>query len=212
MKSKMSMIARFFWLYAFVLLAMMACVKVSTVDRAIRTEFHFVTGALGENSARYVYGKAADWYQTIAVDWGLHDGMRRLFIPDEEERENSKGMETFGNYIFRWWSDRMEAFWRGLYMLFSRIWILLLWLPFVPFFIFAAINDGWQIRNIKRTNFDYASPARHHYAVTAISWIMFILLVLVVSPLPMNPLIYPIMLGVCGVMVAFSVANIQKRL
>ena len=212
MPSAQSKISKYVWLYIALIVAMMAVVKVSTVETAMKAEHRLVTSALGQTSSDYVYSHAADWYRTIAVDWEMHRMLENMFIPTDEERARSKGLEEFGNYLFKYMHERLEAFWRGLYMLFTRMWVLFLWLPFIPIVVFPAINHGWQIRNIKRTNFDYASPTKHIYAVATIKALLVILLTLIVAPVPMTPLIYPAILMICGILAAVSVANIQKRL
>ena len=207
-----SPLKKFLWLYAAIMVAVLALVKVETVEHAVEAELRYARSTLGEDAARYCYEGAAGWYRTIALDWGLHEAMRNLFLPTDEQREKSRGLEEFGNYLFKYMSDRMEAFWRGLYLLFTRIWILMLWLPFIPIIVLPAFNHGWQLRNIKKTNFDYASPTLHTYTVEAVYWAVFIFLVLAISPFPANPLIYPALICIAGLMLSWSVANVQKRM
>lgn len=210
-KGQQSPLKKFLWLYALLMVGIMALVKVPTVEYAVETELRYARQTLGESTARYAYEGAADWYRTLAVDWGWHEGMRNLFIPTDYEREKSKGLEAFGNYLFKYMDDRLEAFWRGLYLLFTRLRILLLWLPFIPIIILPAIYDGWQLRNIKKTNFDYASPMLHSYTVEAICWSFFAFFALAISPIPVNPLIYPTIICITGLLLAWSIANVQKR-
>lgn len=208
---KMSPLKKFLWLYAALMVAIMAMVKVQTVEHAVETELGYARSVLGEDTARYAYEGAAQWYNTIAIDWGWHEGMRNLFIPTDYERVKSKGLENFGNYLFKYVDDRLEAFWRGLYLLFTRLRILLMWLPFIPIMLLPAFNHGWQLRNIKKTNFDYASPTLHTYTIEAVGWCFFAFFSLAILPFPINPLTYPIILVGAGLLIAWSVANTQKR-
>ena len=126
MPSAQSKISKYVWLYIALIVAMMAVVKVSTVETAMKAEHMLVSSALGQTSSDYVYSHAADWYRTIAVDWEMHRTLENMFIPTDEERARSKGLEEFGNYLFKYMHERLEAFWRGLYMLFTRMWVLFL--------------------------------------------------------------------------------------
>lgn len=128
-----------------------------------------------------------------------------------KKEPDQNAWKSSGNYLFKYMHERLEAFWRGLYMLFTRMWVLFLWLPFIPIVVFPAINHGWQIRNIKRTNFDYASPTKHIYAVATIKLCCYSTYAYRSSD-PMTPLDYPAILMICGILAAVSVANIQKRL
>ena len=71
MPSAQSKISKYVWLYIALIVAMMAVVKVSTVETAMKAEHRLVTSALGQTSSDYVYSHAADWYRTIAVDWEI---------------------------------------------------------------------------------------------------------------------------------------------
>lgn len=101
MPSSQSKSSKYVWLYIALIVAMMAVVKVSTVETAMKAEHRLVTSALGQTSSDYVYSHAADWYRTIAVDWEMHRTLENMFIPTDEERARSKGLEEFGNYLFR---------------------------------------------------------------------------------------------------------------
>ena len=110
MPSAQSKISKYVWLYIALIVAMMAVVKVSTVETAMKAEHRLVTSALGQTSSDYVYSHAADWYRTIAVDWEMHRTLENMFIPTDEERARSKGLEEFGNYLFKYMHERLEAF------------------------------------------------------------------------------------------------------
>lgn len=64
MPSAQSKISKYVWLYIALIVAMMAVVKVSTVETAMKAEHRLVTSALGQTSSDYVYSHAADWYRT----------------------------------------------------------------------------------------------------------------------------------------------------
>lgn len=96
MPSSQSKISKYVWLYIALIVAMMAVVKVSTVETAMKAEHRLVTSALGQTSSDYVYSHAADWYRTIAVDWEMHRTLENMFIPTDEERARSKAWKSSG--------------------------------------------------------------------------------------------------------------------
>ena len=54
MPSAQSKISKYVWLYIALIVAMMAVVKVSTVETAMKAEHGLVTSALGQTSSDYV--------------------------------------------------------------------------------------------------------------------------------------------------------------
>lgn len=82
MPSSQSKSSKYVWLYIALIVAMMAVVKVSTVETAMKAEHRLVTSALGQTSSDYVYSHAADWYRTIAVDWEMHRDARKYVHTD----------------------------------------------------------------------------------------------------------------------------------
>ena len=55
MPSSQSKSSKYVWLYIALIVAMMAVVKVSTVETAMKAEHRLVTAALGQTSSNYVY-------------------------------------------------------------------------------------------------------------------------------------------------------------
>lgn len=182
------------------------------LDETLETEARQVEHDLGEDSARYVYSHARQWYQFLMVDSGAYRTLHRTMIPDDREKQRSRGMTTMGERWFDWVEGRLDAVVRLIYLFLARLWVLVLWLSFVPILLLPAIYDGWQVRCIKRTNFDYASPVVHKYAVTAVKLLLAGLGIVMTLPFALSPITFPIILIVVGLFSGLSVANIQKRL
>ena len=74
MPSSQSKSSKYVWLYIALIVAMMAVVKVSTVETAMKAEHRLVTSALGQTSSDYVYshscglGNAPDARKYVHTD------------------------------------------------------------------------------------------------------------------------------------------------
>jgi len=199
-------LAGFAWIVLILLL-----VSSDFMDQSLVRERNYVERDLGEESCQYVYDEAADWYKTLFVDSGIYTTLHRTLIPNEDEKQHSRGMETMGSAWFKWIEGRLDASMRVIYMFLTRCVQMLLWIPFIPLVFLPAFYDGLMVRKIKRTNFDYSSPALHSYAVRS-SWTMaFFLFLGFFAPVAIAPVVFPIVIFICGSLMGLSVANIQKR-
>ena len=80
-------------------------------------------------------------------------------------------------------------------------------LLFVP-----AVYDGYMTWQIKRTNFDYASPVMHRYSVRGAAILLFGLLAAFMAPIALNPIIIPMGMMGCCVLFGLAFGNVQKRI
>ncbi|ENX5681582.1 DUF4400 domain-containing protein [Salmonella enterica] len=77
---------------------------------------------------------------------------------------------------------------------------------FVP-----AVYDGMMTWRIKRTNFDYASPVLHRYSVRGTMYLMAGLFIAFFIPIALDPVVIPMTMMTCCVLVGLTFGNLQKR-
>ncbi|QSV17591.1 DUF4400 domain-containing protein [Photobacterium ganghwense] len=166
---------------------------------------------LGTESQRWIYKRANEYYQASILDSGFYEATHQLLIPTYEERMKSKGMETMGADWFIWVESRLDASMNVVYQFYSRVAILQLWAPYMLFLFIPAIWDGVMTWNIKRTNFQYASPFLHRYSMRSMWLVVIGTFIVFCSPFTMHPTFIPLMLMLLAVSVGVNISNMQKR-
>lgn len=199
------------WLLVLELCVILLFVPGDWLGRQIRAEYVLVGSSLGTESQEWISDTAAGWYRSSVIDSGLYGGLKQLVIPTEEEKSRSRGMEKMGSWWFVWLEGRIEAFVTLIYQFFTRLALLLLWAPYMLILFLPSVFDGIKTRAIKKTNFDYASPVIHRYSVRSTFILSIGLLIAFFVPLALNPVLIPLVLMGCCVLVGLTVGNLQKR-
>ena len=199
------------WLLTLELLAILILIPGDWTARAIKNESVLVKQSLGIEAQDWIHNKATTWYQSSIIDSGFYDGMYKTLIPSEAERARSRGMEGMGKDWFVWVNGRMDAFVNIIYQFYTRAALLLAWAPYMLILFAPAIYDGWMTWKIKRTNVDYASPVVHRYSVRGTMFIMAGLFICFFIPFALDPVVIPLTMMACCVLVGLTVSNFQKR-
>lgn len=171
-----------------------------------------ITEVLGTETALLVEERADGWYKSVITDNHVYDLVWHFFIPTEEEKAKSKGLERLGEEVFELTKVRIDTLFDIIYWVFRRIALFSIWFwPLVPIFGLAFV-DGFFTRRIKQTNFDFSSPFIHQWSWRACGWICFGMIVLFFLPFVISPVAAPVLIGIVGVTLGLSVSNVQKRI
>ena len=180
-------------------------------DKAIKRESVLVEQSLGVEARDWIQSKASTWFRSSVIDSGFYEGMYQTLIPSEEERQKSKGMQDMGQGWFVWVKGRMEAFVNVIYQFYTRLALLSAWAPYMLILFAPAVYDGMMTWRIKRTNFDYASPVLHRYSVRGTMYLMVGLFIAFFIPIALDPVVIPITMMTCCVLIGLTFGNLQKR-
>lgn len=200
------------WLLAIEVVVILLFMPGDWTKTAIIKEGQYVTNTLGQDSARWVQSKATQWYESSMIDSGFLDALHKHVLPSKEEKARSRGMETAWDPWFNWLTGRLDAFSKVVYQFFSRLALAWIWLPYMAILFLPALYDGMNMRRIKRTNFDYASPVIHRYSVRSATALIMGLLIAFFFPVAIDPIIIPIVLMCTCILVGLGVSNMQKRI
>jgi len=85
-------------------------------------------------------------------------------------------------------------------------------MPYICILLIPAIYDGFMSWQVKRTNFDYVSPILHRYGTRGLLYVIGTLLIAFFSPIVLNPIIIPISMMVCCMLIGVVLSNFQKRI
>ncbi len=199
------------WLLVIEILVILLLVPGDWTDKAIEKESALVEASLGSESRYWIREQAESWYQSVMIDSGFYEGMYYTLIPTEEQRKNSRGMENMGTWWFEWAKGRMEALANVVYQFMTRTALFMTWAPYMLILLLPAIYDGMMTWRIKRTNFDYASPIIHRYGIRFTGYLVLGLGIAFFAPIALNPIIIPIVMMICCVLIGLTMGNLQKR-
>lgn len=194
------------------LVVVLTLVPNDVTQRAIVKESEYVKRSLGTQSQQWIRSKATDWYQKSLIDSGAYESVYNHLIPSQEQIKKSKGIENMGAWWFRWVETRLEAIATLIYQFYTRLALLLMWLPYMLFLLVPALFDGAMTRKIKLTNFDYSSPVLHRYSIRGTWIIMTGMAVLFLAPIAIDPIYIPIALMGSCVLIGLAIGNLQKRI
>lgn len=200
------------WILVIELVVILLLVPGGWTERTIQKESELIESNLGSQARKWIYEKADDWYQAAMIDSGFYEGMYYTFIPTAEQKEGARGMEKMGSWWFNWLEGRIQSFSDVVYQFMARAALLWVWAPYMLLLLVPAIYDGAMTRNIKRTNFDYASPVLHRYSTRFAGHLLIGMLIAFFAPVALNPVFIPIILMICCVLLGVMVGNLQKRI
>lgn len=200
------------WLVMIQLAVLLVLVPSDLTQQAIEKETQYVQRSLGPHSQKWINDKATNWYQTSLIDSGVYESVYNHLIPTQAQKDASRGMEKMGGLWFDWVEGRLEAFGVLIYQFYTRLALLLMWLPYMLVLLIPALYDGAMTRKVKLTNFDYASPILHRYSVRGVWAIATGMSVLFLAPIAIDPIYIPVALMVSCVLMGLAVGNLQKRI
>ena len=205
----------FWWVMGIVLFEILFGLVLFT-SHTVRTqtakEGLWIRETYGDETALIIRDRADAWYDTLVVQPQLEQTLRDYFIPTEQQRLNSRGLEDLGSGLWPWINQRIIALTDMLYWLFRRINLFLMWVPACLPAFFIAIVTGWYDRKIKQTNFKYASPAMHLYAWRAVGTLLGGTALSFLLPFAVWPEVYPFVIVAVMLLVGVSMGNIVKRI
>jgi tetrahydromethanopterin S-methyltransferase subunit C len=108
-------------------------------------------------------------------------------------------------------AGRLEVIWAALYQALQRLSMLAAWWPFLLLLLAAAWGDGWVRRRVRQSEFAYASPLAHAYALRSIVAVLIAIGLLLFLPLSLPAIGVPIVGTLLATLVGVIVGNAQKR-
>lgn len=199
------------WLLVLEVVVILLLVPGDLVARAIERESVLVEQNLGADARGWIEDKASRWFRSSIVDSGFYAELHHMLIPTEEERARSRGLEGMGRGWFQIVESRIDALMNVIYQFYARMALLTAWVPYMLILFLPAIYDGLMTWRIKRTNFDYASPIVHRYSVRGTVLLLSLLFIAFFAPIALNPVIIPVTMMACCVLIGLAFGNLQKR-
>ncbi len=113
--------------------------------------------------------------------------------------------------LFPFIAERIQVIWDGIYQAMRRFFLMLSWWPFLLAILFPFAMDALARRKVKQSNFDYSSPLAHRYSFFALLGVLYLLLIGLTFPFPVQSPAMPVVCGAIVVAVNVYLAYTQKR-
>jgi len=196
------------------LTAIMVLLPADMARETAREEKKDIIRVMGRESAEEIYSFAKENYEALVIDSGAYNAVYRFFVPTEEQKRASKGMEQLGTREgwFDWVTERIENCCLVFYEFLVRIGTIKVWFPYMLILIVPAIGSGILERKVKQSNFDYSSPLIAKAAFSLMIYGMLAFVMAVFLPVPFSPLMVPLLMMAMCILIGHAIGNIQKRL
>lgn len=183
------------------------------LEDVVRIEDEMLYTTLGQETAETVERRGYQLYASLIVRTGVASYVRSLFIPSEEERARSRGLESLGQEgWFPWLEGRGYALQLVLIQACERIAHIYTWIPIMLMIFIPAAWDGYMNWQMKRTSMGYSSPFWHRLGVRITMLTVTGLLFAIFLPFPLPPVILPVaIMIVLPVLGSVVIANFPKR-
>lgn len=201
------------WTLLAELLLLLVLIPNHWLQKVVDKENDMLRSEMGRPSAEWVIDKGESWYDTLFVETGINYEVYRFFIPSQQERAASKGMENLGaTSWFPWVEGRGDALATILQQSLQRIALLKTWMLFFILMVIPFVWDGLMAWKIKQYSFRHASTATHSMAMTSIGVITLGTLIGLFVPAPLPPVAIPIMMMMVMISLNLVVRHAQKEI
>lgn len=179
-------------------------------DAIRREEWRGVVALLGEPRAAKAHRFADHHFKKHWVTPGVVSELENQFVPTEEQRARSTGMEEFGRNATSWIDERLAGFWPMTHEIYVRLYIMIFMLLFVLPGITTSVIDGVIMRTISIENEETARAVYFHGAKWSV--VVAILFPLLTILLPQALDAYNWLLWMCFFPIAiwFTMKNVQE--
>lgn len=210
--SKTDSFALFFVLAFLAFTLSLALVTQDYVRRASVREAQNIELQLGHSTLTRINAMADDWYLRTLDRWFGQDALNDWMSKDPEQLAREKRFLEDHPKLRAWTDSRKEALLDLGYWVMRRAALFLIWLPLWLPLAFLALYHGLQDREIKKTDFGYTSPVLNHWARRSMSLVTVLTLLLFFSPVAIDPLLFPLMMGFWSFAAGVAIGNVQKRI
>jgi hypothetical protein len=183
------------------------------LEDVVRIEDEMLYSTLGEETAATVEQRGYRLYASLFIQTGVTSYVQSLFIPTEEERARSRGLQNLGQEgWFPWLEGRGYALQLVLIQACERFAHIYTWIPIMLMIFVPAAWDGYMNWQMKRTSMGYSSPFWHRLGMRITMLTVAGLLFATFLPFPLPPVILPVaIMIVLPILGSLVIANFPKR-
>lgn len=202
-------------LWAFILFlvaeftVMLTLVPGDYIQEVVDEEYTLYKTMFGEQTTNYIHAVASERYHRHLVETNiLHHTMSALVADGGDGAYDLKGTGWWFDYV----SSRIDSLAAAYYHFQARWACLEMFLPYFLLLLLPSLWDGILEWMIKRTNYNYSSPAIHSYASRGVTFITIGLLALFLAPIVLQPIVIGVAVLSIAVLIGLFIGNAQKRI
>ena len=193
------------WFYGLVLILIWLAVSGETMNQHVYQELDNYSNALGIETGIWIMQHSQHLYHLILVDTGFQTFLLKHTTPDGQ-----MGAGLTKTLLF--FKDMTNNLLTQILLLFLRITLLVVCLPFWGLILIAAVIDGCLIRKIRYHDFHYTSPLQNLWSRRLSQWIPGLFLYLLIVPLPIPVWLIPFMAVLTAICIGWWAGNWQKKI
>jgi len=205
--------SQFLWLCIAQLFVVLMLLPSNLIRESVVDESNMITSYFGDSGRNSVLNNANFLFEKAMITTGIQQG-----IADYKEKTDRFDMGAEGPKRLYYWLrdylvDRAISFLYLVYLFFLRLCTVWLWLiPLIFGFACAAVYDGWCMRRIAQSNYDFVSTAAQKFSIGVVKFFFWVSAAIFFMPFRLWPFAIPISLICCFVAVSGLIRNLNKRI
>lgn len=192
-------------------LALLVFLPSGMLDHAREVEIGWLESLYSESTIIWIAESTHALYTLFIINTGLADALHWAFFP---QTDTNSDIDSIGReFWFPYLEGRAAALESVTHLILVRAVSLAAWMPLYGLILVPAVLDGIFERSIKQYTFSYPSPIAHRVGIRTVSFLVFLTLAGLLSPVPVPPLILPMALAVATATIGIAVVgNLPKKL
>ena len=202
-----------FWCLLILALVLLCFVSPDYLITVLAREALQISTMMGQSSLTLVDDRTSSLYNALFVNTGIFEHIGNFY--SMSDKADAGVLTKFDDIIAalgEWSRGRAVSFMIVLYMLFERLFVILLWGPFLVLTILQGVFTGIMRRKIKQASFAFSSPTLNRSAIGTMLTAFLMLPTFMVLPIPLNPYFVPLVFIFIAFMLATAIGNLAKRL
>lgn len=202
-----------FWCLLIFALVTLCFVSPDYLITVLSHEALQISAMMGQSCLNEIDGKTSGLYNALFVNSGIFEHIGNFY--GMSAKADTGILTKFSEIVdamSQWSQGRAVSLMIALYLMIERLFIILLWGPFLILAIAQGIFTGLMRRKIKQASFSFSSPTLNRSAVGTMVTAFLLLPTFMVLPIPLNPYLVPLVFIVISFMIATAIGNLAKRL
>ncbi len=203
------------WFWCLLIFALVALCFVSPdyLITVLAKEALQISGTMGQSCLNKIDSQTSSLYNALFVNSGIFEHIGNFYsLSDKADTGALTKFQEIIDALSQWSKGRAVSLMIALYLMIERLFIILLWGPFLILAVAQGVFTGVMRRKIKQASFSFSSPTLNRSAVGTMVTAFLMLPTFMVLPIPLNPYVVPVVFILISFMIATAIGNLAKRL
>lgn len=201
-----------FWCLLIFTLVTLCFVSPDYLITVLAKEALQISNTMGQSCLTKIDSQTSGLYNSLFVNSGIFEHIGNFYALSDKAETGLTKFSEITNALAQWSRGRAISLMIALYLMVERLFIILLWGPFLVLALAQGVFTGLMRRKIKQTSFSFSSPTLNRSAVGTMVTAFLLLPTFMVLPIPLNPYLVPVVFILISFMIATAIGNLAKRL